>query len=182
MNKIKASALPYNIHSFSLIMKLSMLARLIGISPRLLNGAGGIELDALAGVILYRHLSRMQRIEVLKRVRDLKNPILADRLRGKVAMVLVQPQWGIWSLSNNELLEDQRLHAMIDEYASILGVSVSVFGARTLFSDVWKHQKIKKGGLATLVIWGAIYFNKTELNKANREISRRSKLNTSPHY
>lgn len=35
-----------------------------------------------------------------------------------------------------------------------------------------------KGGVVTLVIWGTVLFNKSELSKVNNEIQRRTSIRT----
>jgi hypothetical protein len=111
-----------------------------------------------------------------------KNKPLEGRLVNLIVNTSVNPQWGVWSLSNDELLNDHNFHNTINDYASIIGLTASAAGAKTIVQEIWKTKKMTKGGIATLVLWGALYFNNSELGKANKEITNRSQLKSSPVY
>lgn len=88
---------------------LSALAGVMKISPALvLAGDHGL-LALIAGVILYRHLPSEARRDVMKRLqaysrsqkawqRNLYHPLL-----GRVLDTMVSPEWGLWSMSNEEV-------------------------------------------------------------------------------
>ncbi|WP_281547264.1 hypothetical protein [Pseudoalteromonas sp. PAR1] len=158
------------------------LARICSISLHKLSNNHQEESEAIASVIIYRHLNSNQKIEAMRLIQTLNNKPLMAKLIEKVTDVIVNPQWGIWSLSNTELLKDQKFHDMVNSYAGILGASISAASAKELASTIWKTKKVSKGGWITIVMWGSLYFNATELNKANQEISNRSKLLDSVHY
>jgi hypothetical protein len=180
MNKSK---LPYVLPK-SLPEQLRLLSKITNIPFPLIKDGGELEIEAISGVILHRHLNRFQKMESLSLIREVgkENRPLEGRLIDLVVDTKVNPQWGIWSLSNDELLSDQNFHNTIDAYASFIGITASVAGSKTIIENIWKRKKINKGGVATLAIYGALYFNYTELSKANEEIKNRSQLKSSPVY
>lgn len=158
------------------------LARICSISLHKLSNNHQEESQAIASVIIYRHLKSNQKIEAMRFIHAMDNKPLMSKLIEKITDVIINPQWGIWSLSNTELLNDQKFHDMINSYAGVLGASISAASAKELASTIWKTKKMSKGAWITLVMWGSLYFNSTELNKANQEIANRSKLLDSVHY
>lgn len=80
------------------------------------------------------------------------------------------------------MLSDQSFHDHINHYASWIGLTASAVGAKDIVQKTWKNKKMSKGGLVTLVIWGSLLFNNSELNKANVEIANRSQLKSSSFY
>ncbi|CAA0101467.1 Uncharacterised protein [BD1-7 clade bacterium] len=182
MSDFGATYLPYNLPSSTQAQALR-LADILDISPTLVSGVSRRDVDAMSGTILYRHLDRFQKIDVMSLLHSMPNRHLARVLHAKVVDVaLVNPQWGIWSLSNEELMADQAFHAAVDELASLIGVTASVVGGKELISEVWKQRKISKASIAVVVVWGALFFNKQELMKANKEVGNRSTMGASAHY
>lgn len=162
--------------------QLRILSNILSIPKSQLGRNVQAEIEAMAVTILYRHLNHIQKQDAMATIRSLNNPILVNSLVTKVVDVIVNPQWGIWSLSNEELLADQDFHAKVDEVAGYIGISASAASGKDFIQNLWKNKKIGKGGWIILAIWGAVIFNKSELNKANREVSNRSQLKTSPLY
>lgn len=180
MNK---SQLPYILPT-NLPEQLRLLAKITGIPFSFVRDGGQLTLEAISGVILYRHLNRIQKIEAMSLIREVgkKNKPLEGQLVNLILNISVNPQWGIWSLSNKELLNDHQFHNIINDYAGFIGLTASAVGAKTIIERVWQSKKMTKGGVATLVLWGALYFNNSELGKASKEIAHRSQLKTSPVY
>lgn len=112
----------------------------------------------------------------------IKNGPLEGKLVNLILNISVNPQWGFWSLNNDELLNDHAFHNTINDYAGFIGLTASAAGAKTIIENIWKTKKMTRGGVATLVLWGALYFNNSELRKANAEIANRSQLKSSPVY
>ncbi|CAA0100414.1 Uncharacterised protein [BD1-7 clade bacterium] len=181
MSGYDVSYLPYNLPANSSAQALR-LAEILQIEPAVVAGISEHDVTAISSVILYRHLDRFQKMEVMSQIHAIENRRLAGKLQSKVVDTLVNPQWGIWSLSNEELLADQAFHTAVDELASLLGLSASALGGKDLIEELWKQRKAGKASIAVIVIWGAVYFNKRELIKANTEVSNRSQLQSSPHY
>ncbi|MBQ4890460.1 hypothetical protein J8L86_11430 [Shewanella sp. MMG014] len=162
--------------------KSHYLSKVLTIPQHLLSGKYEEESEAMAGVILYRHLTKEEKYQSMLVIHRLQNRPLKGRLIEKITDVTVNPQWGVWSLSNTELLQDQKFHDTINTYASTLGVSASALSSKDFAVTLWKTRKVSKGGWVSLVIWGSVYFNASELSKANKEISNRSRLLDSAHY
>ena len=111
-----------------------------------------------------------------------KNRSLEARLIDLIIDTNVNPQWGIWSLNNEELLKDKYFHNTISSYANIIGLTATAAGAKDIIKQTWQTKKITKHAIITLAIWGALIFNGSELEKTNTEISNRSQLKSSPVY
>ncbi len=62
----------------------------------------------MSGVILYRHLNRNQKTEAMSLIRQIgkKNKPLEGQLVNLILNTSINPQWGVWSLNNDELLND----------------------------------------------------------------------------
>ena len=180
MNK---SRLPYVLPK-NLPEQLRHLAKITNIPFSFVKDGGQLELEAMSGVILYRHLNRIQKMQSMSLIREVgkKNKPLEGWLVNLIVNTSVNPQWGVWSLSNDELLNDRNFHNTINDYASIIGLTASAAGAKTIIQETWKRKKMTKGGIVTLVLWGALYFNSSELEKVNKEITNRSQLKSSPVY
>jgi hypothetical protein len=161
---------------------ITKLSQIVGISPHILKGAGQDGIDALVGTIMYRHLDRIQKMNVMSIVTNLQNGLAVQALRGKITDILVQPDWGLWSLSNDELIQKKELHAIIDQYATWLGVGISVSSIKGIFSDLWKKRSFSKMNLAYVVILISLLGSKETLNSINSELDNRSSLKDSKLY
>lgn len=174
--------LPYTMPT-SAQAQATYLATILKIPGDMVANADQEVVQALCATIIYRHLDRMQRMEAMELVQGLKNRRLISKL---ISLILdttfVNPQWGLWSLTNEELLADQAFHSEFDTIASAIGLSASGLGAKDLIKTAWKSRKMSRGGLATVIIWGTVFMNKSELNKANEELARRYQLNTSKYF
>jgi len=134
-------------------------------------------------MILYRHLDRIQRIEAMKLIRSLSSRALMGHIITKTLdTTFINPQWGIWSLSNKELLKDVNFHSNLDSFASYVGIGSSMLAGKDLIKEIWSMKKMGKKHWVLIVIWGGVVFNKVELNKAQSELSHRQSLNKSELY
>ena len=180
MNKSKPPyVLPKNLPE-----QLRLLAKIINIQFSFVKDGGQLELEAMSGVILYRHLNRIQKTEAMFLIRQIgkKNKPLEGQLVNLILNTSINPQWGVWSLNNDELLNDHNFHNTINRYAGIIGLTASAAGVKTIIQETWKRKRMTKGGVVTLVLWGAFFFNNSELEKVNAEITNRSQLKTSSVY
>lgn len=57
----------------------------------------------MAGTILYRHLNRLDRMNVVQTIKMLASFELQSEPISRCLDVLVNPLWGEWPLKNNEL-------------------------------------------------------------------------------
>jgi len=178
---MQTSLLPYQLPTSS-EGQITYLANVLELPSHLVVGKGQVVKEAMAAVIMYRHLDRHQKYEALQLIHSIPDRRLLGKLVGKISDTLVNPQWGIWSLDNSELLKDQKFHDTINTYAGWLGASVSAASAKDFGVQIWNKRKVSRGGWVSLVIWGSVLFNLQELNKVNSEILRRSVLQTSELY
>jgi len=118
----------------------------------------------MAAVIMYRHLDRHQQSQALHLIHSISDRMLMGKLVEKIADTIANPQWGTWSLSNSELLQDKKVHDTINTYASWLGLTVSAIGAKDILQEAWKKRKISRGGWVNIVVLGSLLFNAQELN------------------
>jgi len=162
--------------------KIAILSKILNIPTHLSTGYESAAIDAMCATILYRHLDRLDRIAAMRIIRTIGNPILSERLSQRALDTLINPQWHIWSLTNEELKNDISFHKQFDEIASTLGYSVSALGAKDLAKSVLNQKRLGKKGWSTLVIWATVHFNKLELNKAEKELANRTSLNQGSEY
>ena len=128
-------------------------------------------------------MNHLQRMEAMSVIRSIRNRALMGQILTKTLdTTFVNPQWGIWSLSNSELLKDINFHAKLDSFSSYVGVSASILGSKNLITDILNTRKIGKKHWVLIVIWGSIAFNKSELNKSQKELSHRQSTKTSKLY
>ena len=176
------SALPYQLPK-SAMQKILHLSKITSIPMNLLQGAGDAEIEAIAAMILYRHMDRLQRIEAMSVIRSVKNRALMGHILDKTLdTTFVNPQRVIWSLSNKELLEDINFHTVIDSFAGYVGIGGSIIGGKDMIKDIWTLKKMGKKHWTLIVIWGSVIFNKKELNKAQAELGNRQTINKSGLY
>ncbi|CAG19958.1 hypothetical protein [Photobacterium profundum] len=163
--------------------QLTKLAKITSIPNNLLVGAGEKEVEAICYMILYRHLNQHLRIKAMTSIRSVKKKALMGELIKRVLdTTFVNPQWGIWSLTNSELNADIELHTHLTSIAGTLGFGASVSSGKDMLNKI-KHEKtISRKNWITLIIWGCIYFNIRELKKATKEKDHRSTLNTSRFF
>lgn len=167
--------LPYSMLSNKPDLQLKLLAEILGIPKSAVSGGGKPEVNAMVGTILYRHLDHIERMNVMEAIRSLPNRALQGRLITLVVdTTYVNPQWGMWSLTNEELLLDQRFHSRLDRLASKAGLTISGLGLVEILKKVKEQRKIGPELVATLVIWGAVYVNAQELEQTENEIRNRT--------
>ncbi len=160
--------------------QLKTLSRITSIPSNLLMNAGHLEVEAISSMVLYRHMNRLQRIEAMRLIRSVPSRALMGKIISKTLdTTYVNPQWGIWSLSNEELKKDIALHSTIDSFAGYIGVGASALSGKDLVKDLLSLKRMGKKHWVTVVIWGCIYFNKSELNKARDELDNRTTLQSS---
>ena len=179
MTVVISNDVPYVLPG-STTQKLNKLRKITSLPLNLLNGAGEKEVEAICYMILFRHLNHVQRGEAMKRFHSLSNRALMGALITRsLDTTFVNAQWGIWSLTNEELRQDINLHRKITKYASAIGISSSAIGAKDLTKKILARKQMGLKHWATLVIWGCILFNDNELSKAETEHNHRSTLNGS---
>jgi hypothetical protein len=178
---MQTSLLPYQLPTSS-DEQIIYLANILELPTHLVASKGQIVKEAMAAVIMYRHLDRYQKYEALQLIHSVPDRRLLGKLVEKITDTQVNPQWGVWSLSNNELLQDKKFHDTINTYASWLGLTVSAMGAKDILQEIWKKRRMSRGGWVNVIVWGSLLFNAQELNKVNAEILHRSSIKSSELY
>lgn len=178
---MKTSLLPYQLPTSS-ESQIAYLANILELEKHLVIGKGQKEKEAMAAVIMYRHLDRQQKSQALQLIHSITDRKLIGKLVEKISDTQVNPQWGVWSLSNNELLQDKKFHDTVNTYASWLGLTVSAMGAKEILQEIWTKRRMSRGGWVNVVVWGSLLFNTQELNKVNAEVLRRSSIKSSELY
>ncbi|OLQ78347.1 hypothetical protein BIT28_00190 [Photobacterium proteolyticum] len=174
---------PYPNIPITLQGQLNKLSDTIGIRRNLLIDAGEKELQAMCYVVLYRHLTQQQRQMAMKTIHSIKKRALIGALIDKTLdTTFVNPQWGVWSLTNDELIQDIASHEQIQYLAGLIGVGASGMSIWELVQKVVKARAVGYKQLATLVIWGFVIWNNKELNKSRNELKNRTQINTSRFY
>lgn len=161
----------------------NLLAEIMGLPSELLEDASQEDVEAMAAAILYRHLDRNDRMDAMEVIRSVDSEELQGKLIEKLLdATFVNPQWGIWSLTNQELKSDQKVHQTIADIAAFVGLSASALGFKDIIREAWEDKKLGKGGIAMLAIYGVMAFNNMELNKTNTELERRSTLKSTTFF
>ncbi|MBH0059477.1 hypothetical protein I6F65_21330 [Pseudoalteromonas sp. SWXJZ94C] len=156
------------------------LAEILAVPTHKLVGDEDQIVMTMSGVILYRHLNRLDKISVMGMIQDLSYPQLRNELRVKCLDSLVNPQWAEWSLTNEELKEALDFHNQLNRWSSLLGGNPGVYGVA---GSVWII--IKQGAstknvtvlVASVILFGVHEFSYSELQKYSNELERRKVLN-----
>lgn len=154
--------------------KISVLAEIVEIPrTRFRDVSQEDAIRALTGLILYRHLGRLKKREVNRHWATLPRELQMS-LRQKRANILVNPAWGMWSLSNEQLLARNELNQKVDTWAKILGLGeISV---ATLGSVLGQLKNGNVAGVIALLVTGAFFtINSLEGQEINAEMVRRLK-------
>ncbi len=176
------SKLQYNLPK-DVNKQIEKLCEITGIPSNLIVSAGQIELDAISAMILYRHLDSNERREAMSMIRRVKSPKLLNKIiEITLDTTFVNPQWGLFSLTNKELTKDIAFHNSLDNFMSSIGLGASLIGGKDLFKDIWKSKSVNNKHWILIIIWGCVVFNKKELNKAKLELENRQTLNKSVHF
>lgn len=179
MSQLSINDLPYNLPE-NTQERLNKLAQITAIPKNLLIGAGEKEVEAICYMIAFRHLNQKQREDGLRLFNSLEKKALTGFLiDNAIYTAFVNSQWGIWSLTNEELEADIRLHRKMSTYAAIIGVGASVSSAKDMIKNIMEKKRVGVKNWVTLVIYGCIIFNEVELYKAETEKNHRTTLNTS---
>lgn len=182
MSNVSLKDLPYRLPTTTQ-EQLTKLAKITSIPNNLLVGAGEKEVEAICYMILYRHLSHHQRGKAMKSIRSVhKRALVGELINRTLDTTFVNPQWGIWSLTNEELKSDIKFHTQLNTMASMLGVGASAASTKDILEKITKQKQISRRNWITFIIWGCIYFNAKQLEKANKEKDHRTTLNTSRFF
>lgn len=156
------------------------LAEVLKIPLNKLIGDEATIIAAMSGTILYRHLTRLEKMAAMEKIKSLSYPQLQDILVTKCLDPFVNPQWAEWSLTNEELKEVLKFHNQFNRWSSLLGANPGAYGVG---GSVWSiiDKGVSKGNLAVLVasliLIGLHEFSYNETMKYSEELQRRTILN-----
>ena len=102
---------------------LYMLASVLNIPKHHIQGNSVLIAQSMAGTILYRSLDGQSKQQVMRLISRLSSGHLKSGLIAKCTDVLVNPQWGEWSLTTSELKEVLQFHNDFNRWSSLLGAN-----------------------------------------------------------
>jgi len=174
--------LPYTIPS-SVNEQISRLSKTIGLPEGLMKGKGLQGVHILCGVIIYRHLDRHQKPQVMALIRNLNDPRAVGFLVGKVVDTIVNPNWGLWSLTNKELEAKRSFHSALDNIMTTLGAGASVSSVTSIAKSSWsKRSLMNSKNVLLIIVWGGIWYSKQILKETQQEIDSRKSFNKTPFH
>jgi len=100
-----------------------------------------------------------------------KQPMVRD----KILKPLVNPYWGLWSLSTSELLNQHDFFSTIAEAGSIMGLTFSFASGADAIRKIRASSFTSAPGLvASVAIWGFFWMNEKTRSQIQDEIFRRA--------
>ena len=172
---MSTSSLPYNLPKNEK-EALHYLAKILNIPAHHLKGDTVKISKAMAGTLMYRQLDRIKRMEVIQLIHSLQNNHLKSILIVKCTDVLVNPQWGEWSLTKEELTKLLSFHNNLNRWSSLLGANPGAYG---IGGSAWSiiKQGTGKGNIIVLIgsiaLMGIHEFSYKESQKYSNEQGRR---------
>ncbi|TAA41029.1 hypothetical protein [Corallincola spongiicola] len=158
---------------------INKLAKVLDLPSHYIHGDNNKIAIALAGAIMYRQLPRLEKITVMQSIAALSYRPLVGQLVAKCTDPMLQPQWGEWSMTNQELEEVLLLHNSFNRWSSILGANPGAYGVG---GSVWSivKQGAGKGNIivlvASLALIGIHEFSYQETQRYSAELERRKHL------
>lgn len=150
--------------------------KILNIPQHLVQGDPVKVSQAMSGTIMYRQLDRIARQQAMAIVHSLSRGPLKSCLITRCTDVLVNPQWGEWSLTTEELTEILIFHNDFNRWSSILGANPGAYGAGGPAWSIIK-QGVSSGNIAVLIASIALVeiheFSYSEMQKYTAELERR---------
>lgn len=165
--------LPYNLPCTTR-GKVDYLANLMGVRQRIHLRAlpPEVAVELLTLIALYRHLDRLGKRRVETLLQRVDRRVLND-LQSAMAVPSVQPSWGMWSLTTNELLQRKRTLSTFNRIAGALGLTASITGANDLYKFGRQSARGAAGSVALLMIVGFVGLQQLEEGNIDAEMIRR---------
>lgn len=159
-----------------------MLAEIVEIPERVVPRDADYNqvVAAMAGLILYRHIETPQKREVMQIIDQFKTSHrpFYGQLQGKVALIIAQPRWERWSLTNDELEEIVEFHRKFGRFSTVTGINPAAYG---IGATVWQMiaHGVTKGNVvgftASVVLTGIGEASYATGEAASRELERRTR-------
>lgn len=169
------STLPYNLPKNEKDA-LNYLAKILNVPVHHMKGDSLKISRAMSGTLMYRQLDRFKRREVMQSIHELQNGHLKSILIMRCTDVLVNPQWGEWSLTKEELNKLLSFHNDLNRWSSLLGANPGAYG---IGGSAWSiiKQGVSTGNVVVLIcsiaLMGIHEFSYRETQKYSNELGRR---------
>src|SRR5690625_3511546 len=113
------SRLPYRLPS-DLSAKVDYLADLMGIKNKIYLHAlpSDVAVELLSIIVLYRHLDHYEKLRIAQLLERVDRRVLND-LQTAMARPAVQPNWGMWSWTNEELIANKEALSRFNSWAGL---------------------------------------------------------------
>ncbi|BFM08972.1 hypothetical protein [Halioxenophilus aromaticivorans] len=165
--------------------QVELLSEIMGFDIDLATKRDAYVLNALIGVILYRHLDRVQQMGVMEMLIEptaLEHFTRGDisQLVGFVTDVIIQPRWWLWSLSTSELeilfKEREDLQKLMSQY----GIGFTITGGLSAYRA---GMSIKNGIPGFVLGCTLMYIQNQNTQAAKNELDlRTSNPKSSPFF
>ncbi len=165
--------------------QVELLSEIMGFDIDLATKRNAYVLNALIGVILYRHLDRAQQMGVMEMLIEtaaLEHLTRGDisQLVGFVTDVIIQPRWWLWSLSTSELeilfKEREDLQKLMSQY----GIGFTLTGGLSAYRA---GMSIKNGIPGFVLGCTLMYIQNQNTQAAKSELNlRTSNPKSSPFF
>lgn len=161
-------------------MQVEMLADILRVPRSLIKGDLVKITQAMTGVVLYRHVERKEKQEIMALIHSLQNRALTGALVTKVSDVTVNPQWGEWSLTNEELESLVSWHKSAASLSSFWGANPGAYGVGASAWSLFKQGATKYnviGLMVSVVLTGLGMYQGAEAERYSTEMERRKSYN-----
>jgi hypothetical protein len=160
--------MPYKVPT-DVTKQAEYFAKILSVPKSYIKSANNDDVKLMVATILYPHLDRLGRNQTLRMYLEHPNKKLAVYLRGEaVTVTLVNKNWGLWSLTTNELNEKLKEHEVITKLFGLAGVKTA--------QDLVKNFKNLKNSKPYAILLSVILSANEIMKKdTNNELKRRQK-------
>lgn len=154
---------------------IAQLAAVLGITKPDISGNQTAILQAMSGTILFRHLPQKPRDEVWRIIQQQKRPLRGRLSRMALHSKYINPDWGVWSLSTEEVNEEIARNKAFLELVGAAPVASNNLGVAKGVWDIATKRTVSAAG-PILVAAGVLVFFASELSKDHLERLREERL------
>ncbi|WP_409526388.1 hypothetical protein [Nitrincola sp. MINF-07-Sa-05] len=127
-------------------------------------------IQILTGVVLYHHLNRSQKHEVMSLLHsELRDRPAINLFITKITDPMVSSYWGLWAKSTDELLADLEFLEAISSALAFAGAGVTFDTFRDVYKAATKKKSYKRGHPVLIVLLYGFYYNNEGAKKAIQE-------------
>lgn len=159
--------------------KIEFLCKLIGISySKFSKYPNPVVIEALTGIVLYHQLGHIERMNVMEFLhKNLHGPALSAAV-GKITDPMVNPHWGLWSKSTDQLKEDLEFAEAVSQFFTLAGIGFTVGEGKKLLTYARKPDSkaaFPKGHpVLVIMIWGFWFNHEAGKGAVQEELLRRT--------